>query len=48
MRKYYINPDITKAETLPNTFYKSSDVFGTLMENLFGESCHWMEIPEMS
>ena len=42
MRKYYINPDITKAETLPNTFYKSSDVFGTLMENLFGESCHWI------
>ena len=32
MDKFYINPDITKAETLPANFYKSEEVVAKLKE----------------
>ena len=36
--KYYINPDITKAETLPALFYKDQNTFETLKEKVFLKS----------
>jgi choline monooxygenase len=42
MENYYINPDITKAETLPGSFYKSQDVFDKLRENVFAKSWQWI------
>ena len=32
---FNINPDITKAETLPATFYKDPFVFETVKEKVF-------------
>jgi len=36
--KFYINPDITKAETLPALFYKDKVTFESLKENVFLKS----------
>ena len=30
MEKFYVNPDITSAQTLPATFYRSQEVFDAL------------------
>ena len=32
---YFIDPDITKAETLPASFYKEESVFEQLKERVF-------------
>jgi choline monooxygenase len=42
MDKFYINPDITMAETLPASFYKSKEVFEKLKENVFLKSWQWV------
>ena len=42
MDKFYIDPDITKAETLPAQFYKSEKVFEKLKENVFVKSWQWI------
>ena len=36
--KFYINPDITQAETLPANFYKDKATFESLKENVFLKS----------
>ena len=36
--KYKIDPDITKAETLPSTFYKNSSVFELIKNKIFLKS----------
>ena len=36
----HIDPDITRAETLPSNFYKSSEVFELLKEKIFSRSWH--------
>ena len=33
--KYIIDPDITKAETLPSSFYKDSDIFSEIKSMIF-------------
>jgi choline monooxygenase len=40
--KFYINPDITKAETLPASFYKNQSVFETLKDTIFLKSWQWI------
>jgi choline monooxygenase len=40
--KFYINPDITKAETLPASFYKNQSVFETLKDTVFLKSWQWV------
>ena len=42
MTKFYINPDITKAETLPAKFYKSQEVFDLLKEKVFVKAWQWL------
>jgi len=42
MTKYFIDPDITKAETLPAQFYKSQEVFDKLKELVFVKSWQWI------
>ncbi len=40
--KYKIDPDITKAETLPSTFYKNSSVFELIKNKIFLKSWQWV------
>lgn len=40
--KYYINPDIKKAETLPAVFYKDAGTFEILKEKVFLSSWQWV------
>ena len=40
--KYKIDPDITKAETLPSTFYKSASVFELIKNKIFLKSWQWV------
>lgn len=42
MKKYYINPDITEAETLPSEFYKSQAVFEQMKDDIFLKSWQWL------
>jgi len=42
IRKFNINPDITKAETLPATFYKDQTVFEAIKEQVFLKSWQWI------
>ena len=42
MNQYHINPDITRAETLPAQFYRSQQVFEKLKENIFARCWHWL------
>ncbi len=37
-----INPDISKAETLPSIFYKNQDVFDEVKEKIFLRSWQWL------
>ena len=39
---FNINPDITKAETLPATFYKDPFVFETVKEKVFLNTWQWI------
>lgn len=39
---FQIDPDITKAETLPASFYKDSEVFDALKEKVFLSSWQWV------
>ena len=39
--KFFIHPDIKKAETLPASFYKDSTVFEALKERVFLKSWQW-------
>lgn len=38
MERYFIDPDICKAETLPPSFYRSEEVFNKVKENVFLKS----------
>jgi len=40
--KFNINPDITKAETLPASFYRDSAVFDSIKESIFLRSWQWI------
>ncbi len=40
--KYKIDPDITKAETLPSAFYKDAATFEQLKEDVFVKSWQWV------
>ncbi|MGB0776667.1 MAG: aromatic ring-hydroxylating oxygenase subunit alpha [Flavobacteriaceae bacterium] len=42
MEKYYINPDIKYAETLPASFYRSDEAWDFLQEQLFARSTQWL------
>ena len=39
--RFNINSDITKAETLPATFYKDPDIFEKIKEKIFLKSWQW-------
>ena len=39
---YYVNPDITKAETLPSSFYRSSEVFESMKDKVFLKAWQWL------
>lgn len=48
MTKYYINPDIKQAETLPASFYRDPEVFQYLKDQLFSKSYHWLgDLPSL-
>ena len=40
--KYFIDPDIRKASTLPSSFYRDPAVFEALREKVFYRSWHWI------
>ena len=40
--EYIIDPDITKAETLPSSFYKDSDNFNEVKSKIFLKSWQWV------
>lgn len=42
MGQFFVDPDITKAETLPAAFYRSKDVFEHMKEDIFLKSWHWI------
>ncbi|NQY05628.1 MAG: Rieske 2Fe-2S domain-containing protein [Flavobacteriaceae bacterium] len=42
MEKFYINPDISQAETLPASFYKSDTVFERIKEAIFEHTWQWI------
>ena len=39
---FKINPDITKAETLPATFYKDDSIFEEIKDKVFLKSWQWI------
>ena len=39
---FYIHPDISKAETLPATFYKNDSIFDSIKEMVFLKSWQWI------
>lgn len=42
MKKFEINPDISRAETLPSDFYRSVEVWEALRERIFWRAWHWL------
>ena len=40
--RFFIDPDITKASTLPASFYKDQDLFDALKEKIFIKSWQWI------
>ena len=42
MEKFYVNPDIREAETLPAHFYKSEEVFDLMRERVFEMTWQWI------
>ncbi|WP_411767250.1 aromatic ring-hydroxylating oxygenase subunit alpha [Winogradskyella sp. A3E31] len=41
-KKFYVDPDITKSETLPASFYKDPDVFEATKDSIFLKSWQWI------
>lgn len=41
-RRFFINPDIRKAETLPSSFYKDQHIFEEIKEKVFAKSWMWI------
>ena len=41
-KRFFIDKDIRKAETLPASFYRDSQVFEELREKVFLKSWHWV------
>lgn len=42
MEKFFIDPDITQAETLPPQFYTSQEIFDKLKETVFLKTWQWV------
>ena len=42
MDDFFIDPDITKAETLPPRFYRSQEIFEKLKETVFLKTWQWI------
>jgi len=42
MEKYYINPNIEEAETLPSSFYRNNETFNKVKENIFLKCWHFI------
>lgn len=42
MSRFYIDPNIKKAETLPASFYKDETIFNELKDKVFRTSWHWV------
>ena len=42
MEKYYVNPNIEEAKTLPSSFYKSSETFSDVKDNIFLKCWHFI------
>ena len=42
MSKFYIDQDITKAESLPAEFYRDETVFNRIKENIFEKTWQWI------
>ena len=42
MEKFYIDPDITKAETLPASFYRDDEIFERIKEAIFEKTWQWI------
>lgn len=42
MSRFHIHPDISEAETLPATFYRSQEVFDALREGVFMRTWQWL------
>ena len=40
--KFFIDPDITKAETLPASFYKDETVFDAIRDHVFLKTWQWI------
>jgi len=40
--KFFIDPDITKASTLPSSFYKDPDVFEAIKNKIFYKTWQWI------
>ncbi|MCK5442916.1 MAG: aromatic ring-hydroxylating dioxygenase subunit alpha [Maribacter sp.] len=40
--KFFVHPDITKAETLPASFYRDPEVFEAIKDKIFLTSWHWI------
>ena len=38
MNKFFVDPDINKAETLPSSFYKNDEQFEEVKEKVFANS----------
>ena len=41
-KRFHIDPDITKAETLPSSFYRDQNVFDAIKEKIFLKSWQWI------
>ena len=41
-KMFHINSDISKAETLPATFYKDKDIFENVKEKIFLKTWQWI------
>ncbi|MGB5553677.1 MAG: Rieske (2Fe-2S) protein, partial [Flavobacteriaceae bacterium] len=42
IRKFHIDPDITKAETLPASFYRDREVFEAIKNRIFYRTWQWV------
>ena len=40
--KFFIDPDISKAETLPASFYRDPKIFEAIKNKIFYKSWHWL------
>jgi len=40
--KFFIDPDISKAETLPASFYRDPEIFEAIKSKIFYKSWHWL------